>query len=161
MRTATASLAATVSPFVSFAVALSFFALVGQAVAQDAAKAEPGTPAAKQSDTTSDRQQRRERRQAEAAAKQTEPSADEKSTTFARFPKAEEANAAAAKPKMECRKQAVTGSRLGRNICATPEEWARTDARAAEVNRQMRNEISEKSRIAGSVSSPLGGAGGR
>ncbi|MEO8466587.1 MAG: hypothetical protein ABI640_14680 [Gammaproteobacteria bacterium] len=154
MRTAAVSLAV---------IALSVLALARPAVAQDATKVEPAASAAsaaKPPDATSDRQQRRERRQAEAAAKQAEADAA-KSETLAKFPNTEEANAAAAKPKMVCRKQAITGSRLGKNICATPEQWAQTDARAAETTRQMRNDISEKSRIAGPASNPLGGVGGR
>jgi hypothetical protein len=146
MRSATVSPAAKFSLAIPLALALSLFAVTGSAVAQDATKTESPTPAAKHSDSSSDRQQRRaERRQAEAAAK---AESDAKSTDLAKFPKtdtAEAANVAPAKPKMECRKQEVTGSRVGKNVCATPEQWAETDAAAAEAIRQMRSEASSKS----------------
>jgi hypothetical protein len=134
MRSATVSPAAKFSLAIPLALALSLFAVTGSAVAQDATKTESPTPAAKHSDSSSDRQQRRaERRQAEAAAK---AESDAKSTDLAKFPKTDTA---------ECRKQEVTGSRVGKNVCATPEQWAETDAAAAEAIRQMRSEASSKS----------------
>jgi hypothetical protein len=145
MRSATVSPAAKFSLAISFALALSLFALARPVVAQDATRTDSAAPAAKQSDSSSDRQHRRaERLQAEAAAK-TESGA--KSADLAKFPKADAtaaANAAPAKQKMECRKQEVTGSRMGKNICATPEQWAQADEAAAEAIRQMRSEASSK-----------------
>ncbi len=145
MRSATVSSAAKFSLVISFALALSVFALARPAVAQDATKTDSATPAAKQTDSSPDRQHRRaERRQAEASVK-TESGA--KSEDLAKFPKAANAaaaNAAPAKQKVECRKQEVTGSRMGKNICATPEQWAQADEAAAEAIRQMRSEASSK-----------------
>jgi hypothetical protein len=145
MRSAAVSSAAKFSLAISFALALSLFALARPVVAQDATKTDSATPAAKQSDSASDRQQRRaERSQAETAAK---AGSGTKSADLAKFPKADAtaaANAAPAKQKMECRKQEVTGSRMGKNVCATPEQWAQADEAAAEAIRQMRSEASSK-----------------
>ena len=112
--------------------------LAGFAVAQDAPKADTTSAApAKQSDTSSDHRKSRSERRAEAAA-----GADAKSQTLTEFPKT--ATAAPAKQKMECRKQEVTGSRVGKNICATPEQWAEADKQALEAVRQMRSEAGSK-----------------
>lgn len=144
MRLATASLAIKVSSAVPFAIALSVFALAGPVVAQDAAKADaPNAAATKQSDASSDHRKSRSERRAEAAKTGT----DAKSQTLTEFPKADTAAAAStapAKQKIECRKQEVTGSRMGKNICATPEQWAQADAEALEAVRQMRSEAGAK-----------------
>jgi len=162
MRSATVSPAAKFSLALAFALALSVFALARPVVAQDATKTDSATPAAKQSDSSSDRQQRRaDRRQAEAAAK---AESGAKSEDLAKFPKADSADAASAAPakqKMECRKQEVTGSRLGKNICATPEQWAQVDAAAAEAVRQMKSDINNKAGIERPTANPFGGAVGR
>jgi hypothetical protein len=164
MPITTVSRAATFSPAVPLAILLSMFAFAHSAVAQDA-KADSATPAAKQSDSASDRHQSRtERRQAEAAAKQTEAGAGSKSDTLTNFPKAnstEAANTAPAKPKMECRTQEVTGSRMGKRICATPEQWAQADEAAAEAIRQMKSDVGNQSGIARPSANPLGGGVGR
>jgi hypothetical protein len=137
MRIATVSLALTVS----LTVALVF---AGPVVAQDATKSDASNSAAtKQPDASSDRHKSRAERRAEAA--KTE--ADAKSQTLTEFPKADSAAAAntkPAKPKIECRKQEVTGSRMGKNVCATPEQWAQADEQALEAVRQMRSEAGSK-----------------
>jgi hypothetical protein len=139
--------AAKVSVAISFAIGLSVLALAGPAVAQDAAKADTASAAAtKQPDASSDRRKSRAERRAEAAAK-SEP--------LAQFPKADGAAAASTEPtqpKMECRSQPVSGSRLGKRVCATPEQWAQADAAAAEAIRQMRSDASAK----GGVTRPGG-----
>lgn len=164
MRIAIVSPAATFSA-VPLVIVLSVFVLASPVVAQDATKADSATPAAKQSDSTSDRQQRRaERRQAEAAAKQTEAGAGGKSDTLTKFPKADSAAAATsapARPKMECRTQEVTGSRMGKRICATPEQWAQADEAAAEAIRQMKSDVGNQSGIARPSANPFGGAVGQ
>jgi hypothetical protein len=113
-------------------------------VAQDATKTDSPAPVARQSDSASDRQERRgERRQTETAKHES----GAKSADLAKVPKAqktEAANTAPAQPKMECRTQPVTGSRMGKRICATPEQWAQADEAAAEAIRQMRSEASSK-----------------
>ena len=161
MRTATASLPVRLSPLVSLVVAMFLAALASPASAQDATKAEAAAPTATQSDATSERQQRRERRQAETAAKEADTAAGVKSDTLTKFPKAEEANAAATKQKMECRKQPVTGSRLGKTICATPEQWAQADKEAAEAVRLMKTDVGNKAGIERPTANPFGGAVGR
>ena len=147
---------------IALAIVLSVFAFTGTALAQDAAKAEAAVPAAKPSDPAPEHPPTRaERRQAEAAAKRTEAATGVKTDSLSKFPKADEANAAAAKPKMECRKQEVTGSRLGKTICATPEQWAESDAAAAEAVRQMRSDVDNKAGITRPGANPFGGAVGR
>ena len=144
MRSATASPATKFLPAISFVIALSAFTLASPVVAQDAAKADaPSVAATKQSDAASDHRKSRAERRGEAA----KPEADAKSQTLAQFPKADNAAAAKAAPaksKIECRKQEVTGSRMGKNICATPEQWAQADAEALEAVRQMRSEAGAK-----------------
>ena len=157
MRAPSVPSVATFSLAMALVAALSAFA--GPVVAEDAAKADSGTPAAKQTDTASDRQHRRaERRQAEAAAK---VEADAKSNAIAKFPPAggtEAANAAPAQPKMECRTQEITGSRMGKRICATPEQWAQADEQAAEAVRQMKSDVNNKAGIERPGANPFGGA---
>jgi hypothetical protein len=161
MRIATVLLAAKFSAAVPLVVALSAFALASPAVAQDATKADSATAVAKQTDSASDRHlSRAERRQAEAAAKQAEAGAAGKSDTLIKFPKADStaaANTAAAKPKMECRTQEATGSRMGKRICATREQWAQVDEDAAVAVRQMRSENSKSTMIAPSAPFNSGG----
>ena len=165
MRIAPASLAAKSLPAVPLLIVLSVFALASPVVAQDATKADSATPAAKPSDSASDRHQSRaERRQTEAAAKQAEAAAGGKSDALTKFPKADStaaANSTPAQPKMECRTQEVTGSRMGKRICATPEQWAQADEAAAEALRQMKSDINNKAGIERPTASPFGGAVGR
>ena len=160
MRSATVSPASKFWLAIPFAIAFSLFAVAGPVAAQDATKTDPATSAAKRSDSASDRQQRRaERKQAEAAAK-TESSA--KSEDLAKFPKADSAQVAsapAAKQKIECRTQEVTGSRVGKRICATPEQWAQADQAAAEAVRQMRSEAGSKAGQA-ALQGPFGNGAG-
>ncbi len=162
MRIATVSLAVKLSPAVSLLIALSAFALASPVVAQDAIKADSATPAAKPSTSASDRpQSRAERRQAEAAAK---AEGGGKSEDLAKFPKANTATAAKsapAQPKMECRTQEITGSRMGKRICATPEQWAQSDEAAAEAIRQMKSDVNTKAGITRPEANPFGGAVGR
>ncbi len=143
------------------------FALANPVVAQDATKSDSATPAAttptaKQSDSASDRHpSRAERRQAEAAAK---AEGGAKSEDLARFPKTDTAAAsksAPAQPKMECRTQEITGSRMGKRICATPEQWAQADEAAAEAIRQMKSDVNNKAGITRPEANPFGGAVGR
>jgi hypothetical protein len=159
MRIAAVSSAAQFSLAIPFALALSLFALARPAVAQDATKTESATPAARQSDSSSDRQHRRaERRQAEASSK-TESGA--KPEDLAKFPKADTtatANTAPAKPKMECRKQEVTGSRLGKNVCATPEQWAEADAAGEAAAKELRNQQNSKGGAARDMGPYRGGS---
>ena len=156
MQTAIVLSAAKFFVAISFAVGVS--ALAGLAVAQDAAKADvPSAAATKQSDASSDRHKSRAERRAEAAPK-TEAVA--KSETLTQFPKADSAavaSTAPAQPKIECRTQPVTGSRLGKRICATPEQWAQADEAAAEVIRQMRSENSKSTMV--SPSGPFSSGG--
>ena len=130
-----------------FAAGLCAFVLAGPALAQDTVKADVASAAAtNQSAASTDRHKSRAERRAEAAAK-----ADAKSETLAQFPKADGAAAAStasAQPKMECRSQAVTGSRLGKRVCATPEQWAQADEAAAESIRQMRSDANAKGGVA-------------
>jgi hypothetical protein len=144
-------------------MAVAVFALASPVVAQDATKSDSATPAAntsaaKQSDSTSDRHQSRaERRQAEAAAKSEN---GVKSAELAKFPKADSTQATSAEPakqKIECRTQEVTGSRMGKRICATPEQWAQADEAAAEALRQMKSDINNKAGIERPTASPFGG----
>ena len=141
MRSATVSPASKFSLAMAFAIALSVVGLASNAAAQDATKVDSASPATKQAD----RQQRRaERRQAEATAK---AESGAKTEALAKFPKAdstEAANAAPAKPKMECRTQEVTGSRMGKRICATPEQWAEADAAGEEAARQMKSQANTR-----------------
>ena len=145
MRTAIALPAAKFSVAISLAIGLSVLALASSAVAQDATKADAASAApTKQSDASSDHHKSRAERRAEAAK------ADAKPQTLDQFPKADGATATAAntppaKTKMECRTQEVTGSRMGKRICATPEQWAQADEAAAETVRQMRSESAAKS----------------
>jgi hypothetical protein len=121
---------------IALALAIGSFALAGVAVAQSPAKGDaPAAAPVKQSDAASEHRKSRAERRAEAGA-------DAKSDSLTEFPKT--AGAAPAKPKMECRKQEVTGSRMGKNICATPEQWAEADKQALEAVRQMRSEASSK-----------------
>ncbi len=134
--------AAKFSVAISVAVGLCVLALAGPASAQDAAKATASAAASKQPDASSDRHKSRAERRAEAAAK-SEP--------LAQFPKPDSAAAASAEPaqaKMECRSQPVTGSRLGKRICAPPEQWAQADEAAAEALRQMRSDAAAKGTVA-------------
>lgn len=139
MRSATASPATKFLPAISFVMVLSAFAFAGPTVAQDATKTNSAAAAAKQSDATSERQQRKERRQAEAAAKKEEAG---KSGELVEFPKVNSTATATARaePKMECRTQAITGSRMGKTICATPEQWKETDAAGEQAAKDMRRE---------------------
>jgi hypothetical protein len=102
---------ATFSLAVTLIAGLSAFA--SPTVAQDAAQADSGTPAARQTDTASDRQHRT---------------------------------------------QEITGSRMGKRICATPEQWAQADAQAAEAVRQMKSDVNNKAGIERPGANPFGGA---
>jgi len=159
MRNATVSSAAKFSLAIPFALALSLLAPARPAVAQDATKTESATPAAKQSDSSSDRQHRRaERRQAEASSKAENGA---KSEDLAKFPKTDTnatANTVPAKPKVECRAQEVTGSRMGKRICATPEQWAEADAAGEAAAKELRNQQNSKAGAARDMGPYRGGS---
>jgi len=137
-------------------LALSLVAVVSWAFAnvavgqdaKDAAKADSTAAATKPADAPSDRQQRRAaRRQAEAAAT---ANADAQSSAAAKTPAHKAAEAAApAAPKMECRTQPVTGTRLNKNVCATSEQWKEAEEKAAETLRQYRTAPTQQGQTGG------------
>ena len=166
MQTAIVSLAAASSarrfsraaPLVlAVGVGLSVFVLASPAIAQDTAKADSASPVATKSDATSERAQRRAERRQTDAAKQAETAA--KTETLAKFPKAGEAAAGAApQPKLECRTQDVTGSRVPKRLCATREQWAVADADAEEAIRNLKRTSGDKSTLERPGPNPFGGA---
>jgi hypothetical protein len=146
-------------------IGLSAMAMVGAAVAQDAAKAESAAQLSPTVEETSDRGRHHRRKQddtAKSAKSTVKPKAADKTDAAAKTPTASTSASSAAavvKPEQECRTVTPTGSRMFKKICATPEQWKEVDDRGVEGARQTKQTLNDSSAIARPTPPAMPGGG--